>query len=82
MLPLIYAYHCVPRRFRFIVRWIAMCVVIVVLILVCILFYGIIVTLPEHRGGFLHPQSHQPGSPDFIAHRGHNRAALRRISED
>ena len=79
---MIYAYLCVPGRFRFIVRWMAAGFVLVVLILVCLLFYRVLITLPEHRGGFLHPEPHQPMSPDFIRHHPHRTVTLRRVRED
>jgi hypothetical protein len=66
MLALLYAYLCVPRRLRFIFRWLAMCFFIVVLGMVLILFSRILTTLPKHHGWILHPRPHQPLSPDFI----------------
>jgi len=66
MLSLLYAYLCVPRRLRFILRWLAACLFLVVLALVLILFYRILMTVPKHHGWILHPQPHQPLSPDFI----------------
>jgi len=82
MLALLYAYLCVPRGLRFVVRWLAMCFVVVVLIMVCLLFYRVLMTLPEHRRGFLHPAPHQPTSPDFIRHHPHRTVMLRRVNED
>jgi hypothetical protein len=58
MLPLIYAYLCVPGRFRFIVRWLAAGFVLVILILVLILFARIILTMPMNHRNFFHPESH------------------------
>ena len=49
MLPLIYAYFCIPRRFRFIGRWMAAIFVIVVLTMVVILFIRVLQTLPQHH---------------------------------
>ena len=66
MLALIYAYLVSPRGFRRILRWLALCFVLVVLAMVIVLFYRILTTLPEHHGWILHPRSHQPLSPDFI----------------
>ncbi len=82
MLALLYAYLCVPRGLRFVVRWLAMCFFVVVLFLVCLLFYCVLIRLPEHRGGFLHPEPHQPMSPDFIRHHPHRSVTLRRVRED
>jgi len=53
MLALIDAYVCVPRRLRFIARWLVMCLFIVVLILVLILFSQILLTLPTYGEGFV-----------------------------
>ena len=53
MLALIDAYLCVPRRLRFIARWLVMCLFIVVLVLVLILFSQILLTLPTYREGFV-----------------------------
>ncbi len=44
MLSLLYAYLCVPRRLRFILRWLAACVFLVVLVLVLMLFYRVLMT--------------------------------------
>jgi cell division protein FtsW (lipid II flippase) len=71
MLSLLCAYLCVPRRYRFILRWLAACVFLVVLALVLILFYRVLMTVPNHHGWILHPRSHQPLSPDFIRDRAH-----------
>ena len=71
MLSLLYAYLCVPRRLRFILRWLAACLFIVVLVLVLILFYRVLMTVPKHHGWILHPRPHQPLSPDFIRDHGH-----------
>jgi hypothetical protein len=38
--------------------------------------------MPEHRGGFFHPQPHQPMSPDFISHHPHRSVTLRSVRED
>ncbi len=70
MLALLYAYLCVPRRLRFIVRWLAACFVIAVVVLVLILFSRVLSTVPKHRGHWFHPQPHQPMSPDFISFPG------------
>ncbi|MEI9979059.1 MAG: hypothetical protein WDN23_08650 [Edaphobacter sp.] len=67
MLALLYAYLCVPRRLRFIARWLAACFVLVVLALVLILFARILNTLPRHHGYWFQPKPHQPMSPDFIS---------------
>jgi hypothetical protein len=66
MFSLLCAYLCVPRRFRFILRWLAACAFVVVLAMVLMLFWRVLQTLPEHHGWILHPQPHQPISPDFI----------------
>jgi hypothetical protein len=71
MLSLLYAYLCVPRRLRFILRWLAACLFLVVLVLVLILFYRILMTVPKHHGWILHPRPHQPLSPDFIRDDAH-----------
>lgn len=71
MLSLLCAYLCVPRRLRFIVRWLAACLFLVVLVLVLVLFYRILMTVPEHHGRILHPRPHQPLSPDFIRDGAH-----------
>ncbi len=67
MLALLYAYLCIPRRLRFLVRWLAACFFLVVLVLVLILFVRILGTLPTHHGRWFQPQPHQPMSPDFIS---------------
>ena len=66
MFALLYAYLCVPRRLRFIVRWLAACLFLVALALLLILFYRVLMTVPKHHGWILHPRPHQPLSPDFI----------------
>jgi hypothetical protein len=58
MFAMIWAYLCVPRRFRFIARWIAAGFVLVVLILVLILFARIILTMPLHHGNLFRPEPH------------------------
>ena len=82
MLALIYAYLCVPGRFRFIVRWLAAGFVFVILVLVLILFGRIFLTMPMHHRNFFRPESHQPMSPDSIGHHPHGSVTLRRIHED
>jgi predicted PurR-regulated permease PerM len=82
MFALLYAYLCVPRRLRFIVRWLAACFVIVVIVLVLILFVRILGTLPEHHRHWFEPQPHQPMSPDFISHHLHRSVFPRRFRED
>ena len=82
MLALLYAYLCVPRRLRFIVRWIAACLFIVVLVPVLILFSRVLLTLPMHRGSWFRPQPHQPMSPDFLSHHPHQSVTPRRVRED
>ena len=71
MLSLLYAYLCVPRRLRFILRWLAACLFVAVLALVLILFYRVLMTVPNHHGWIFHPQPHQPLSPDFIRDHAH-----------
>ena len=66
MFALLYAYLCVPRRLRFVVRWLVACLLLVALALLLTLFYRILVTVPRHHGWILHPRPHQPLSPDFI----------------
>jgi hypothetical protein len=82
MFAMIWAYLCVPRRLRFIARWIAAGFVLVVFILVLILFARILLTMPMHHGSLLHPKSHQPMSPDSIRHNPHRSVTLRRVRED
>lgn len=66
-------YLCIPRRFRFVARWLVMCLFIVVVALVIALFTRILIRLPRNQGHWLlHPRSHQPLSPDFIAYRRHH----------
>ena len=81
MFAMICAYLCIPVRFRFIARWIAVVFVLVVVALVLILFARIILPMPMHRGSLLHPKSHQPMSPDFISHHPHRSVTLRRVRE-
>ena len=60
-------YLCIPRRLRFIARYLAMCLFIVVVALVIALFAQTLVALKRSHGHWLlHPRSHQPLSPDFI----------------
>jgi hypothetical protein len=66
MLALLYAYLIAPRGFRRILRWLAMGFFVVVLVMVLMLFWRVLQTLSEHHGWFLHPESHQPMSPDSI----------------
>jgi hypothetical protein len=82
MLALLYAYLCVPRRLRFLVRWLTMCFLFVVLVLVLILFSRILLTLPRHRGSWFHPQLRQPVPPDFISYHPHRSVTLRSLRED
>ncbi len=82
MLAMIYAYLCVPGRFRFIVRWLAAGFVLVVLVLVLILFARIILTMPVRHGNLFRPESHQPMSPDFISDHPHRNVTLRRVREN
>jgi hypothetical protein len=70
MLALLFAYLCVPRRLRFIARWLAACFVIAVAVLVLILFLRVLGTVPGHHGRWFQPQPHQPMSPDFISFPG------------
>jgi hypothetical protein len=82
MFAMIWAYLCVPRRFRFIARWVAAGFVLVVVALVLLLFARIILTMPIHHGNLFRPEPHQPMSPDFIRHHPHSCATLRRVHED
>jgi len=82
MFAMIWAYLCVPRRFRFIARWIAAGFVLVVLVLVLILFARIILTMPMHHGNLFRPEPHQPMSPDFISHQPRRSVTMRRVRED
>jgi hypothetical protein len=66
MLALLYAYLIAPRGFRRVLRWLALCLFLVVLVMVIMLFWRVLRTLPEHHGWILHPRPHQPLSPDFI----------------
>ena len=79
MLSLLYAYLCVPRRRRFILRWLAACLFLVVLVLALILFCRILGTLPKHHGWILHPRPHQPLSPDFIRDHAHRHYCLKEM---
>jgi L-asparagine transporter-like permease len=65
MLALIYAYLVAPRGFRRILRWLALCLVIVVLAMVIILFWRVLTTLPGHHRWLFHSLSHQSLTPDF-----------------
>jgi hypothetical protein len=76
MFALLYAYLCVPRRLRFIVRRIAACFFLVVLVSMLALFSRILGTVPKHHGRWFQPQPHQPTSPDFIS------VFPRRVRED
>ena len=69
MLSLLCAYLCVPRRLRFVLRWLMAGLFIVVLAMVVVLFWRVLQTLPEHHGWILHPRPHQPLSPDFNLYR-------------
>jgi hypothetical protein len=82
MFAMICAYLCIPVRFRFIARWLAAGLVLVVLIAVLILFARIILSLPVHHGSLLHPRSHQLMSPDSISHDPHRSVTLRRVREN
>jgi hypothetical protein len=68
MLGFLAAYLLIPRRWRFVLRWLAAGFFIVVLALVVIFFARVILTLPGDRYLWFHPKSHQPLSPDFIKH--------------
>jgi hypothetical protein len=81
MFAMICAYLCIPVRFRFIPRWLAAGLVLVVFILVLILFARIILMLPVHRGHLFQPRSHQPMSPDSISHNPHRSVTPRRVRE-
>jgi hypothetical protein len=82
MFALIWAYLCVPERFRFIVRWIAAGFVLMVLVLVLILFTRILHTMPVHHGNLFRPEPHQPSSPDFISHLPRHNVTLRSVREN
>jgi hypothetical protein len=67
MLALLWFYYCVPRRFRFILRWLAMCLFMLVVAGVLVLFSRVFLAVSRNHGHWLlHPRSHQPLSPDFI----------------
>ncbi len=66
MLALLYAYLIAPRGFRRVLRWFALCFFLGVLVMVVMLFWRVLRTLPEHHGSIFHPKPHQPLSPDFI----------------
>ena len=68
MLAFLAAYLCIPRRWRFVFRWLAAGFFIVVLALVVIFFARVIWTLPGHHHPWFRPEPHQPFSPDFIKH--------------
>ena len=76
MFALLYAYLCVPRRFRFIVRCLAACFVLAVVVMVLIFFSQILGTVPKHRGRWFQPPPHQSTSPDFTS------VFPRRVRED
>ena len=71
MLSLLYAYLIAPRGFRRVLRWLALCLFLAVLVMVMMLFWRVLRTLPEHHGSILHPRPHQPLSPDFIRDHAH-----------
>ena len=71
MLSLLYAYLIAPRGFRRVLRWLALCLFLVVLVMVVMLFGQVLRTLPKHHGWIFHPQPHQPLSPDFIRDHAH-----------
>lgn len=67
MFSLLTFYLCIPRRFRFIARWLAISVFVVVVALVMVLFTETLIALHRNHGhSLLHPWPHQPLSPDFI----------------
>jgi hypothetical protein len=70
MFSLLALYLCIPRRFRFIARWLAMCIFVVVVALVIALFAQTLIALHRNHGHWLlHPRTHQPMSPDSIVYR-------------
>lgn len=74
MFSLLALYLCIPRRLRFVVRWLAMFFFIVVIALVLILFARTLVMLKRNHGHWLlHPRPHEPLSPDLILYRSHHR---------
>jgi hypothetical protein len=66
MLALLYAYLIAPRGFRRALRWLALCLFLLVLVMVVMLFWRVLRKLPNHHGSIFHPKPHQPLSPDFI----------------
>jgi hypothetical protein len=66
MLALICAYLCAPHGFRRILRWVALCVFLVIQATVLMLFWRVLTTAPKHHGRDFHPRSHQSTPPDFI----------------
>jgi len=80
MLARIYAYLCIPRRLRFIFRWLATFLFIIVLLLVLILFARILLAVRNNHAHLLsYPLPHQPLSPDFIVYHPHQQ---RHLEED
>jgi hypothetical protein len=73
MLVLLWFYYCFPPRFRFILRWLAMGLFIMVLAGVLVLFSRVFLAVRRNHGHWLlHPRSHQPLSPDFILYLNHH----------
>ena len=74
MLVLLWFYYFVPRRFRFLLRWLAMCLFTLVLAGVLVLFSHVFLAVKRNHGHWLlHPRSHEPLSPDFIVYSAHHR---------
>lgn len=67
MLGMIGAYLCIPRRLRFIARWVAACFVIGVFVLVLIFFLRVLRTVPVQPSGQPHPRPHRSVPPDFLS---------------
>lgn len=74
MLVLLWFYYCVPPRFRFILRWLAMAFFILTLAGVLVLFSRVFLSVRGNHGHWLlHPRPHEPLSPDFIVYSAHHR---------
>jgi hypothetical protein len=82
MFAMIWAYLCVPERFRFIVRWIAAASVLAVVVLVLILFARILLTLPKHHSAPVRSKSHQAIPSDFIRRHPGLNVTMRRVHAD
>lgn len=70
MLVLLGIYRCVPPRFRFVLRWLAMCLFLLLVMGVFVLFYRVLQSVKYNHGhSIFHPHSHQPLSSDSVVFR-------------